>query len=192
MTDELKQVFVTPDGQMFNTKAEANDYQRRPLIKEALMALTDKNEELADWLVENQETVVSAFNIGTIKRVTKSEKKKLHAALEAIVAAENKDFAFIAENAEAVEESFRWPTVKRMDDEEKAAAAKKTLMEESENNEELSDWVVANQEQIIEAYSAGKVKREVSPKAQQALAEYRAKKAAQKAAEEAAAAKAAQ
>ena len=44
----------------------------------------------------------------------------------------------------------------------------------------------AYQDQILAAYEAGVEKRQVSPKAQEALAEYRAKKAAEKAAAEAA------
>ena len=188
MTDELKQVYVAPDGTQFSTKAEANDYLRRPKIKEALMKLTSNNEELSDWLIENQETVNDAFDTGTIKRVTKSEKKKLEAALQAIVAADNKDFAFIADNHEAVAESFRWPKVARMDNDEKAAAAKETLMAASENNQQLSDWVLENKEAVLEAFDAGKKKRVPSPKAQEALKKWREEKAAEKAAAEAAAA----
>ena len=35
MTQEITQVYTTPDGQTFDTKAEAQDYLRRPKQKEA-------------------------------------------------------------------------------------------------------------------------------------------------------------
>ncbi|RLB68134.1 MAG: hypothetical protein DRH08_01875 [Deltaproteobacteria bacterium] len=186
MSDELKQVFNTPDGESFDTKAEALDHLRLPKIKTALEAVTDGNAELVDWLTENQDTVLNAFDIGTIRRVTKSERNKMRKALDAIVKADEKAFAFVAENADAIHETFRWPSVKRMDEDEKASAAKSTLLAASDNNEELADWVVANKDAIIGAYAAGKVKREVSQKAKDGLANYRAKKAAEKAAAEAA------
>lgn len=184
---EIKQMYVADDGTMFQTKAEANDYLRRPKIKAELMKLTSGNEELSDWLIENQETVEDAFTTGQIKRVTKSEKKKLQAAIDAIVAADNKDFKFVADNAEAVVESFRWPKVARMTDDEKAVAAKNSLVAASEGNEDLANWAIENQEGVLAAYEAGKVKREVSPKATEALAKWRAEKAKEKAAAEAAA-----
>jgi len=152
------------------------------------MAITDKNVELSDWLVEHRELVTDAFSTGTIRRVTKAEKKKLHAALEAIVAADNKDFAFIADNHEAMEETFRWPTVKRMDEHEKMQAAQTTIQEAS-NNPDLAAWSVENKEGILKAFEAGKVKRTVSPKAQEALAKYR-EELKEKKAQEAAAAEA--
>ena len=70
-----------------------------------------------------------------------------------------------------------------MDDAEKATAAKNTLVAASEGNEELADWVLANKDAVLEAYEAGKEKRQVNPKAAEALAAYRAKKAAEKAAQ---------
>ena len=54
------------------------------------------------------------------------------------------------------------------------------------DNVELVDWILGNKDAILEGFQAGVVKREVNPKAQDALAAYRAKKAAEKAAKEAA------
>lgn len=185
MTTELKQVFATPDGKTFNTRAEAQDYLRRPLITAALSKVTDNNSELVTWLIENQDVVEAAFESGTIRRVTKSEKKKLEKALEAIVAADDPKFAFISDNHAAVLETFRWPSVKRMNDEEKIAAAKETLLAETgEGNGELVDWILSSKDAILAAYAAGVEKREVNPKAQEALAAYRAKKKAEKEAAE--------
>ena len=184
---ELKQVYAAPDGTTFDTKKEAMTYMRRPKILEALGELTNGNDELNEWLVENQESVEGAFEVGTIKRVTKSEHKKLSKALDEIVEAGNPKFAFVADNADAIRDSFRWPSVKRMNDEEKAVASKNTLMGLTENNEELSDWIVNSRDKILEAYQAGVEKRKVNPKAAEALAAYRAKKAEEKAAAEAAA-----
>jgi len=179
---ELKQVFTTPDGKHFDTKAEAMNYLRKPKIMEAMKKVTGGNAELADWLVNHQESVEMAFESGTIKRVTKSEHNKLAKALEAIVEAGNSKFAFVADNKGAILDSFRWPSVKRMSDEEKSAAARNTLVAASEGNEELAGWVLANKDAILEAYTAGIEKKQVNPKAAEALAAYRAKKAAEKAA----------
>jgi hypothetical protein len=183
---ELKQVFTTPDGQHFDTKAEALNHLRKPKIKEAMAKVTGGNAELTTWLVDHQEQVEVAFETGTIKRVTKSEHGKLAKALEAIIEAGNPKFAFVADNKGAILDSFRWPSVKRMDDAEKALAAKNTLVAASEGNEELADWVLANKDAILEAYTAGVEKRQVNPKAAEALAAYQAKKKAEKAASDAA------
>lgn len=179
---QLKQVFTTEDGKVFETKAEAIDYLRRPKILEALRGLTGDNEELSNWLIDNRETVEQAFETGTIHVVTKSDRAKLDKALSAIAEDGNSKFSFVIENREAILKSFRWPSVKRMSEEEKLAAAKEILMGES-GNEKLTDWVITNREAVLEAYEAGKVKREVNPKAAEALAAYRAKKAAEKAAQ---------
>jgi hypothetical protein len=179
---ELKQVFTTPDGKMFETKKEALDYLRRPKIEEALLRLTKNNKDLVNWLIENQETVEMAFEVGQIRRVTKVEYKKLNKALDHLKTINDKDLVFLQENAAAILDSFRWPSVKRMNDDEKKTAARNTLMAASENNTDLSDWIIANKDEVMSAYSAGEVKRELNPKAAEGLAAYRAKMAAEKAA----------
>ena len=179
--DELRQVFTTPDGQQFDTKREAQDYLRRPKILEAINKIVGSgNEELATWLVENQENVQDALQAGTIKRVSKSERNKLDKALTAVVELNNPKLAFIAENRDAILETFRWPSTKRMDDEQKAQAAKEALTLAASGQEEVADFVIEHKAAILEAYEAGRVKREINPKAMEALAAYRAKKAAEK------------
>lgn len=181
---EIAQVFSV-NGINFPTKAEAQDYLRRPLVTAALTVLAGKgNESLVDWLIENQEVVETAFESGTVKRVTKSESAKLNKALDAIVESGDKAFQFVIDNVDAVKDSFRWPSVKRMTEEEKALAAHNTLVAAS-GNEELAEWIITNKDKVIEAFKAGVTKREVSPKASEALAKYRADKAAEKAALEA-------
>jgi len=81
---EIKQVFTTPDGKQFDTKADAVNYLRQPKIKAALTPLAAGNGDLVTWLLENQETVGLAFETGTIRRVTKVEGTKLRKALEAV------------------------------------------------------------------------------------------------------------
>lgn len=181
---EIRQVFTTPDGKTFESKADALNYLRRPKIQEALNVVTGKNAELSTWLLENQEVVEMAFETGTIRRVSKADSKALQKALDAIVESGNKAFAFVADNADAVLESFRWPSVKRMSEEEKTVAAVNTLTMHSEGNEKLAKWVVTNKDAILAAYEAGVEKRQVNPKAAEALAAYRAAKAAEKAAAE--------
>lgn len=188
---EFRKVVVTPDGQQFDTVKEAQDHMRLPKIKAALMALTNGNEKLVAWLLEQQETIEMAFEVGTIRRVTKVEKNKLKKALDAIKESTEHKFKFVQENADALLESFRWPSVTRMKDDEKQAAAHKSLVAASEGNEELAGWIIANKDAIVAAFNAGVEKREVNPKATAALQLYRERKAAEKAAKEAAEPKAA-
>lgn len=178
---QFAQVIRVADGTIFETKKEAEDYLRRPAITAALKSLVGDNVQLTDWLIANQEKVEVAFETGTIRRVTKADAKKLEAALAAIVEANDPKAKFLVDNVAAVRESFRWPTVKRMTDDEKAHAARNGLLAATENNESLVAFILENKEAILNAYEAGKVKREVSTKATEALAAYRAKKAEEKA-----------
>jgi dsDNA-binding SOS-regulon protein len=176
---ELKQAYVV-DGQVFASKAEAMDYIRIPKIKAALMALTDNNADLSDWLINNQEVVTSAFETGTIRRITKSDSNKIEKAFDAMAASEDSVYKFLVDNRESLE--IKYKTQSRLTDEEKVAQAKQTIADASDGNEELADWVIENKDSVIEAYSAGKQKREVSPNAKKALEDYRKKQAAIKAA----------
>lgn len=179
---ELRQVVVTPDGAQFDTMAEAKDYLRRPKILAALGAIEGVKTELATWLFEKREAIEMAFEVGQIRRVSKQEAKKLKEAMEHVVATlgQDKKAAFVVENASAILDSFRWPSVKRMDDTEKAAAARVSLLNTTEANEQLTDWILANQAAVLAAYQAGIEKRAVNDNATAALAAYRAEKAEEK------------
>jgi len=182
---ELKPVYVV-DGKQFDTKTEATNYIRRPKILAALMAATGNNDQLSDWLLNNQESVEIAFEVGTIRRVTKVESGRLAKALEALKLIEgNPKIAFLQENAGAILDSFRWPSVKRMDEAEKTTAARNSLIASSEGNNELAEWILANKDAVLAAYSAGVEKRELNPKAAEGLAAYRAAKAEERAKKEA-------
>jgi len=181
---QLQQAYVV-DGKIFATKAEAQDYLRKPKVMEALNKLVEA--DLAEWLYANQEGVESAFETGTIRRVTKADYKKLDKALEVLASTEDTGLAFLRDNAENIRSSFRYPAVKRMSEEEKTFAAKNTLKVLTEDNDELVDWLLENREEVLSAYEAGVEKRAVSSAAAEGLAAYRAKKAAEKAAAEAAA-----
>jgi hypothetical protein len=171
---QIQQAFVI-DGKIFASKAEAQAFIRRPLILKAFLDLTNNNQELSGWLVENQEVVEAAFETGTIRRVTKSDYAKLDKALAELTS------GFLFDNLEAVRESFRWPTVKRMSPEEKTTEATSIIFKASENAE-LAGWVVENQKAVLEGYKAGVEKREVSEKAVAGLAKWRAEKAEMEAA----------
>lgn len=180
---ELRSVIITPDGQQFDNKADALAHMRKPKVLAALAAINGVQAELATWLLEHREHVEMAFESGTIRRVSKTEAKKLKDALEHIKAtlADDKKVAFVVDNVASIIDSFRWPSVKRMDEAEKALAARNTLLVASDGNEELADWVLANKTAVLAAYEAGVEKRAVSPKATDALAAYRAEKAKEKA-----------
>ena len=174
---KIQQVYrIEGVDEVFNTKQELQDFIRGPKVKAALNKVTGDNEELTTWLFERKELLQDAFDIGTIRRVTASDKKKLTAALEAVKELYedgHQNVKFIAENLENIRDGFRYPPQKRMTDEEKAVAAKVTLMAETDNDEEVSDWIIKNKDAILEAFEAGKVKREVSPKATLGLAKHR-------------------
>ena len=175
---EVKQAFII-DGKIFDTKAEALDYVRRPKIKAALFPLT-KDEELTEWLINNQDAVSDSFETGTIRRVSKGDKAKLEKALNAIENVSGAEFVY--ENRQAVMDSFRWPTQKRLNDEEKNEAIRTALSAIPETNEQLVQWIMDNRAEVLAAYEAGIEKRPPSEKAMDALAAYRARKAAEKAA----------
>ena len=181
---QVQKAYVV-DGKIFASKKEADEYLARPRIVEAMNAVTENNEELTQWLVDNQEDVEASFDHGTIRRVKNSERKKLESALEHLETLDDPKLKFLIDNTSAISESFRWPKVRRMNDEEKAVAAKNSLVGLTEGDDELADWIVEHRDRVLAAYTEGKPEREVSEKAQAALAEWRKKKAAEKAAEEA-------
>jgi len=199
MTDitDIKQVYII-EGRQFETKAEAQDFLRRPKKVDAFktfIAAGDNQDKIIDWLLDNQESVESAFEAGVIKRVSKSETKQLEVAFAEIAAAaaegraiDTKKARIVLDNIETARDSFRWPTVKRMNDEEKAAEALRQLTEVAEGNERLAQFVVENKDRVLESYAAGKPKREVSPQAAAGLQEYRERMAREKAEREAKAA----
>jgi len=176
-----KQAFITEDGKVFDSKKEADDYERLPKVRGALGPICNNNEELMDWLIENQEDVENAFDTGSIRRVTKKHKKQMLKDFEVVLSNLDADMIpFIHENHDQFMESFRWPAVKRLSEEEKATAAKVEILKLTDNNEELANFVATNRSKIQEAYDAGKVKRQVSEKAKAALEEYRARQRAEK------------
>jgi hypothetical protein len=186
---QLKQGFITEDGSVFATAAEAHAHIRAPLVAAAMLAVAGGDQSLATFLIENKEELVDAFEVGTVARVTKQEKKKLVKALEELATIDNPKLAFLKDNASAIESSFRWPTVKRMTQEEKDQATFDTLVGLADEN--AAKWIIANKDAILASYQAGIEKRQPNPKAMEALAASREKRmaeaAARKAAEEAAA-----
>jgi hypothetical protein len=180
---EFTPVFKTPDGRVFESKDEARNHIRRPKILAAMLAVVDNDESIANFLIDQREGVETALEAGVIKRVTKAESKKLEAALAAAKELNNPKLAFITENAEAILGSFRWPSVKRMDDAEKEAEAVKSFTVLCEGNTELAQYIYARREGITAAYSAGIEKRQVNPAAAAALAKYHEERKAKKAAE---------
>ena len=184
----IAQKFMVGD-RAFDTRAEAADFIRLPQVRAALNQINGNNTKLTEFLIEHQEAIEMAFEAGTLRRVTKSERNQLTKALEEVkaLAVDNPKLKFLETHAASLVETFRWPTVKRMTDEEKATAARNTLLAATDD-EGVVTWILSNKTAVLEAFKAGVVKREVSSKAAEALAAYRAKKAAEKAAAEEAAA----
>lgn len=176
MSSQIKSGFVTPDGKVFATAAEARDYLRKPLVEKALKGVAGGDANLTKFLQENEDEIQKAFEVGTVSRVTKSERNKLTKALDYICEAMKLDAKakFVTDNAAAIKESFRWPAVKRMNDEEKTAATKEMLTKLADEN--AANWIIKNKDAILNAYQAGVEKR--APPANSGLAEYQAAKAA--------------
>lgn len=173
---ELQKGYVI-DGKVFSTKAEAEEYMRGPKINAALVELTG-DQQSADWIQEKSEFIIEAYKSGSVRRVTKADRKALTEALAEI------DEGFLFVNKDAIIDSFRWPSVAR--DANPAEIIKANFMELCEDQEDLADWLIANKAGVLEAFDAGKVKRQPSQAAMDALAKHREKKAAEKAAKEAA------
>lgn len=189
---EVKQAFQTPDGKTFESRKEAQDHLRRPKIKEAMLIVTEGNNELADWIIDNANDLDNAFNVATIKRVTKSDRTKYEKALYHAESLGDAKLQFLVDNKQMLIDGLRWPSVKRMEDSEKDSAVKAELLAMTEENEEVSDFLIEKRDTIFLALDAGKVKKEVNPKAAEGLARWReeqAKLKAEKAPEEKAPAK---
>lgn len=171
-TETIKSVFTTPDGQVFDKKADALEHMRRPLIKEALLALCNGKEDAAEWILEKKEMLFDIFDTGTIRRVSKSDAKKLKLSMDAVREISDPRLSFLQENYAAVIDSFRWPAVKRLTAEEKLVEMKRLLGQVTENAE-FADWILEKKDDIVESFKAGVVKREVPASARAGLAAYR-------------------
>jgi hypothetical protein len=170
----LQKGVMTADGKWFATVGEAKDYLRKPLITAALKKVANGNENLAQFLLENDDEIQKAFEAGTVARVTKAERNKLKKALDHLCSLGDTKLRFITDNAEAVLDSFRWPSVKRLTAEEKAAETMKALTALADAK--AAEWVIANKDAILNAYEAG-IEKRAAPGGT-GLAEYQAAKAA--------------
>lgn len=171
---QLQKGVMTPDGKWFASVTEARDYLRKPMVEAALKKVSGGDVNLATFLAENEDEIMKSFEVGTVARVTKSEKKKLENALKQIKSITDPKIKFVQENADAILDSFRWPSVKRMTAEEKVAATLASLTALADAN--AANWIVANKDAIVAAYEAGVEKRQAP--AGGGLAEYQAAKAA--------------
>jgi hypothetical protein len=171
---QLQKGVMTQDGKWFATVTEARDYLRKPLIAAALKKVANGNDNLAKFLLENDDEIQKAFEAGTVARVTKAERNKLKKTLDYLVSLNDTKLRFISDNAAAVLDSFRWPSVKRLTAEEKAAETMKSLTTLADAK--AAEWIIANKDAILEAYEAG-VEKRAAPGGT-GLAEYQAAKAA--------------
>jgi hypothetical protein len=160
---ELKKGYMV-DGQVFTTKAEAEEHMRIPEVKKALTELAG-NENSAEWLFTNKVGILDCYKAGVIRRVSKAERAQLAKALDEV------ESGFLVDFRDAIIESFRWPTVKRESKPEELV--REAFIDLCDGNEDLADWLIASKDELQKAYDAGKIKREVSPKALAALAKYR-------------------
>jgi len=172
----FKKVFATADGKMFDTAADADAYVRGPQIKAALLAVAGGQQDLADFLLKNQEEFEQAMETGTIRRVTKAERTKIQTAFEHLMTIDDPKLSFIKENVTGFVENFRWPAVKRLKEEEKAAIMKAAFMKLADEN--FANWAILNAKAVLAAYDAGKEARPISQKALDGLAEYQAQRTA--------------
>lgn len=80
--------FQTPDGLIFETQREASEHLRKHLVVDALKAVTEGNEQLVEWLLENKAAILKAYDAAKIERppVTEETKAKMKAARQALAA----------------------------------------------------------------------------------------------------------
>ncbi len=57
----LKQIFQTPDGSTFDSKADAERHMRRPAIMAALLGVAGGQEKLAETLYNQEEAIRDAL-----------------------------------------------------------------------------------------------------------------------------------
>jgi hypothetical protein len=190
MSDKIQKGYLF-DGQVFSTMKELNDHKRLPQVKAALLKLADKNAELADWLLAKEDDILNTFGAGSVRRVTKAERKELAKALEHIADTLKDDnkAKFVVNNTQAILDTFKWPGQTRVKAEDKEAVVLAAFVELTDGNEDLAKWLAKSEDALEAAYSAGIVKREVSPETMAALATARDKRNAENAAKKAAAAK---
>lgn len=183
--------FALVDGKVTEVKTltakEAAEVQREPLVRNALNVLTgNNNPDLVNWLFTKRSDILATYDTGTVRRVTKAERKALTAALKHVSEelANDPKAKFVVENANAIAETFKWPGQKRVAEEDRAAAIQEAFMELTGDNEKLVTFLLNSKDALEAAYNTGIVKREVSQKTLDALAKHHAdRKAAKEAAE---------
>lgn len=165
-------VVTGTDGQkhVFDTQSEAKDFLRNPLVLGTLKQVC-KDADTAAWLLEQREAILDALEAGKVRRVTKQERKDLEKALGAIKS------GFLADNAQAILDSFKWPAVSRPKD-QTDEQRKEALHDEiicalnslTDDDAKMSEWILSSADALRAAYDTGKEVREVSPKAKEAIA----------------------
>ena len=178
---QFKTLVQTPDGVIHESKEAAQRHMRAPAIKAALLAVAGGQRELADKLFENEENLVEALDAGTLRMVTKAERKELAAALEIVVAAKLPKTDFIIKHSADILAAFRWPAQKRLTPEEKVVAQLAAVSEIFDGREDVAGWVVQEKDKILAAFKAGQPERKLPASANEGLALYQAMKTAEKA-----------
>jgi hypothetical protein len=182
--DAFVQVFRMPDGTEFDNKTDAEEYIRKPKIKVALMKAADNNQEVVAFLEKHKDVFESLMETSG-KKVKKSDKEALEKELRDTVESDEIDTPFLSKNYKQILAVFKYPSVKKLTLKQKQDKIQEQLEVVTENNSELFDWLNRNLNEIVDAFGAGHVKRQVSEKATIGLTYYRAKIKARKAAEKA-------
>lgn len=181
MNFQLKQTFQTPDGATFDTKEAAMRHMRKDAIMAALAAVCGGDRTLAVAIYDKEEELTAAFDTGTIRMVTKAERKQLEKALDALKAAAPAGCEFLVNNVDAIAASFRWPAQKRLTAEEKLQAQHVAVTELFEGRTDVANWVLQEKDKIMAAFKAGQPERKVPESAAAGLAAWQAMKSAEKA-----------
>jgi len=185
--DELQKGYFV-DGQVFETKADVEEYARKDIVTGAIKKLV-KDVKNADWLYENRKAITACFKLDPIKQVAKEDREELQNGLNNAIAMVNaaeldkiamKKFEFLIANADQLVKSFKWPTVKRLSKEEQAVKSAEMLTAIEGSNDALVAWLSTNSSSIVDAFNTGKVKRKVSDGALEGLAKYKLEVAKQK------------
>ena len=73
--------FQTPDGKIFETQREASEHLRRHLVVDAIKKIAAGDEKLVNWLMDNKEAIVKAYDAAKVERAPVTEETKRKMAL---------------------------------------------------------------------------------------------------------------
>jgi len=114
-----------------------------------LLAVSGGEESMAEWLFDNKDAVLDAFDSATIRQVSPKLRAKVAKALAEVIAESGN--ALLAKHEEDLASTWKLANQKRVSEEDKPAVIRAALAMVAGGDEDVADWIFANQEAIEEA-----------------------------------------